>query len=340
MSKRLPPALSFATVLALGGLVYAAGSGAPARGIPYSGVLELDGNPVSEAGVPMTFTFHDDATAGALLHQETLAVDVDAGRFQVVLGRDGAPLPETVFNAAELFVSVDVDGVQVGDRRQIYALPQTVRAGQALSLEVADGKIYQGTPPDTLATDLGLYSGVSGKHLRLVTNQGRLRVFSDGNTSNGYGGNADFEVRSDGTTVFGNHRVAGSQTIDNDASVSGNHSVGGRTTTGDLTVTGRAFGAPFSPAVNQDFTMATDGFVTFSVRVPGNGPRGDAEIRINNVTVAHESVHFFTPSDTFVRSASLSVAVRRNDVVRLVFTPSSGPIADFDFLTRVVPFAP
>lgn len=326
--------MSFAIVIALGGLVYAAGSGAPARGIPYAGFLELDGNPISEAAVPMTFAFYDDATAGALLHSETIDVDVAAGRFNVVLGQDGPALPESVFEAAELFVAVDIDDVPVGGRKQIFALPQAVRSGQAFNFEVAEGKIFQGPPPGTTATDLGLYSGVNGKYLRLVTSQGRLRIYSDGDVSAGYGANPDLEVRADGTTVFGSLTVNGNETV------GGNQTVNGRTTTADLTVTGRAFGAPQTRPVNQDFTMANDAFVTFSVQVVGNGPRGDAEIRVNGATVARDSAHVFTNTDAQIPSASLSTAVRAGDVVRLAFTPTSGSIGDFNFLTRIVPFAP
>ncbi len=142
MKSPMAPLLSFAVLFGLGGLVYAAGVGPPARAIPYTGYLERDGNPVSETDIPFVFRLFDGAqgTGEAELYSSAADIDVNAGTFTVVLGRDTASLPDSVFEAAELFVQVEIGGAVVGARRQIWALPQAVRAGEAVDF-VASGQI-------------------------------------------------------------------------------------------------------------------------------------------------------------------------------------------------------
>ena len=130
-----------ASLVALGSVVYAAGPGTPVQGIPYQGRLEQNGNPVSALDVPMVFTLYDGDVsdgAAAALWSDSFAVTVSSGQFNVVLGRGSVALPQSVFDAAELWVAAEVDGVPLPGRNQIWALAQVTRAAQSDHADRAD----------------------------------------------------------------------------------------------------------------------------------------------------------------------------------------------------------
>jgi hypothetical protein len=133
------------TFLALSSGAWAAGPGAPARAIPFRGHLDQDGEPKS-GPVTMVVTVHDDPVAGTALYTQSTAVDVWRGDFSILLGAPPAPaLPETVFDAAQLYLSITVDGVALLGRQQVVPAVQAVSAGQARDM-VIDNQLTLGTP--------------------------------------------------------------------------------------------------------------------------------------------------------------------------------------------------
>lgn len=202
-------------VLALCSIVYAAGPGEPLRGIPYRGVLEQDGNPISATDVAMEFVLYDgeQGSGESELWRDAFTVDVAAGTFQVTLGRGAAALPETVFEARELWLAASVEGTPLPGRTQVWAMPQATRAAMADhsttsdlaiaaesasngNFEVANGRIWRGTDPGN-TSDLGLYSGVNGNLVRIVSTNASIAFYNDG----GRGTNADVVIQGGSTTI-------------------------------------------------------------------------------------------------------------------------------------------
>ncbi|HCF59498.1 MAG TPA: hypothetical protein DFS52_16075 [Myxococcales bacterium] len=141
----------FLAVLAALGTCSLASAADPARAIPYSGRLEIDGNAPS-AAFGMRFALYDAASGGNKLFEETQTVAVTSGAFSVVLGaRPGTPLPDPVFTAGSLFVEVTVDATTLTPRQQVYAAPQAVRGRTADTFTVT-GRLGVGTssPAETL----------------------------------------------------------------------------------------------------------------------------------------------------------------------------------------------
>ncbi|MBI5498151.1 MAG: helix-turn-helix domain-containing protein [Deltaproteobacteria bacterium] len=110
-------------------------AGIPAL-IPYQGVLESDGLPVN-GSTPMTFALYDAASGGAeLWNSGQQDVPVTAGRFSVVLGGAGTPLPGRLFlDRHEAFLDVSVNGQQLANRQLLVPVPYAVRAGYAAQAE-------------------------------------------------------------------------------------------------------------------------------------------------------------------------------------------------------------
>lgn len=202
-------------LLALGSMVYAAGPGEPLKGIPYRGTIEQDGNPISATDVAMEFVLYDGAegTGEAELWRDSFSVDVASGAFNVVLGRGGVALPDSAFAAAELWLAVSVEGTALPGRTQVWAMAQATRAAfadhsttsdlafaaesaAAGNFEVNNGRIWRGSDPGN-TSDLGLYSGVNGNFIRLVSTNSQISFFNDG----GRGTNADVTIAAAQTTV-------------------------------------------------------------------------------------------------------------------------------------------
>lgn len=116
--------------------VVASGPGEPPRRIPYAGRVELGGVPLN-GPVSIKFTLHDDADLGssATTAEETHTVQANDGRFAVMIGSQST-LPEPLFQAADLFVTIEVEGTELGSQR-ITPAPIAVRAATAYDLAVA-----------------------------------------------------------------------------------------------------------------------------------------------------------------------------------------------------------
>ena len=196
-------------LVCLGSVVYAAGPGAPERGIPYRGTIEQNGNPISATDVSMEFVLYDgdEATGEIELWRDTFAVDVASGAFNVVLGRGATALPDSIFSARELWLEVIVESTPLPGRTQVWAMAQATRAAFADvalaaesvadgSFEVANGRIWRGSDPGG-TNDLGLYSNVPDSVVRVVSNGGRISFYNDG----GRGTNPSVEIEPARTTI-------------------------------------------------------------------------------------------------------------------------------------------
>jgi len=113
----------------------ASGPGPVPRVLRYHGHLELAGQPVTGV-VAMTFHLVDDTATSTLTWEETHnAVEVAAGAFAVTLGED-VTIPAEAFVAAELYLSIDVDGVPLGGLQRLYPVAAAVRAQSARNFSV------------------------------------------------------------------------------------------------------------------------------------------------------------------------------------------------------------
>lgn len=98
--------------------------------IPYQGRLEHNGIPV-DATLPMAFAFQNQA--GAELDRVTLAtVAVHGGAFSTLLG----PVPDSVVLTDPLYLQIEVDGVVLGERQLLGAVPRASVSQLASNLTV------------------------------------------------------------------------------------------------------------------------------------------------------------------------------------------------------------
>lgn len=110
--------------------------GEPPRLIPYAGVLEDGGNPVSSS-VEMTFFLVGNVAddLGDALWQENQTVVVSSGRFAVALGGETA-IPDSVFNRTELYAGVAISDVELAGRQRITTMPYAITAANAENFTV------------------------------------------------------------------------------------------------------------------------------------------------------------------------------------------------------------
>lgn len=137
-SPALAVAFLVVSIFTVSTLVWSAGAGDPLRTIPYQGRVEQAGQPHSGV-VSMTFTlFDDDAAAPAnQLWTNTRSVTITRGAFGVVLGAQTA-IPQAAFDAAELFLAVDINGERLAGLQPISAVADAHRASTASLAEEAD----------------------------------------------------------------------------------------------------------------------------------------------------------------------------------------------------------
>lgn len=130
----VPVLTIFYCVLGLSTAVAAAGPGASPRVVGYQGYLEQAGAPVTGT-VTMVFRFADDADAAAntLSWSETKTVEVVNGNFSVLLGQS-TPIGDDVLDSADLYVTMEVEGVPLGNAQRITPSLQALRADRAVDL--------------------------------------------------------------------------------------------------------------------------------------------------------------------------------------------------------------
>jgi|GEM_PF-1825374 len=327
--------------------IWAAGNGAPDRGIPFHGTL-YDGPTPMTTTVPMTFRLFDgdenDGSA-ALLWEDTFDVDVVSGRFSVVMGDVNVALPDSVTSAAQLFVAVEVDGTPLGTRQQVWAAAQAIRAARAGTLTVTgnadigqdldvtrhttiggdltveSGNIHNDAPHSNAGTDLGLYSSTDGKYIRIVNNNARTVFYSDDD----YGTSPDLTIRNDRTFV---HDPLDAQSGLN---------VTGTTTTDGLSVENGMFGSYSSVGFNTTHTASSNGFLMVILYSNNNGARGYADLLVDGSTRANASVHYYTTNDNHIARNSAMVPVAAGSTYRANLTHTSSTIAATAYFVSIAP---
>jgi len=125
-----------------GALGFLAPDAASTSTISYQGRLaDSSGNPVTTAGLGMTFRLYNAATGGSALWTETYSgVPVNNGLFHVLLG-SVTPIPAGLFssnNTLYLGITVGADS-EMTPREQLASAPYAMQASQALT--VPDGSI-------------------------------------------------------------------------------------------------------------------------------------------------------------------------------------------------------
>lgn len=127
-----------AGVLLAGAGVFAAGVPGPEevvpRQIPYRGVLEQDGAPVTNAAVPMEFKLFRTEVGGVAEWSESQTVSVMDGEFNVALG-DVTAIPAHLFAQPSLYLAVTVGGDPLTGRQRLLTLPYAHRATSAASVD-------------------------------------------------------------------------------------------------------------------------------------------------------------------------------------------------------------
>jgi hypothetical protein len=81
----------------------------------------------------VAFTLYDADEGGAVLHQEALSLDLQDGRYAVILGEDpGNPLDTGAFDGATRYLGLSVDGgPELRPRVAVVSVPYAIRAGTA-----------------------------------------------------------------------------------------------------------------------------------------------------------------------------------------------------------------
>ncbi len=112
--------------------------------LTYQGrLVDEDGEPMT-GGVELTYTIWDHPTEGAVLWQDVVDVEVDAGGFySVVLGGDNNPIDTSVVADGQGWLGVAVEGDdEMEPRLSLTSVPYALAAGEArLAGSVAPGSI-------------------------------------------------------------------------------------------------------------------------------------------------------------------------------------------------------
>ncbi|MEW5847667.1 MAG: tail fiber domain-containing protein [Myxococcota bacterium] len=147
-----------------------AGSGAARRVIPYEATLEENGLPIS-ATVPMVFSLYADSADQAPLWEESAVVDIQAGRFAVLLGNDATnALPDDVFSAPDLQLGLEINGTPLAGRQQLLPALLATHAAGSLDMTVKGGLTVQGAEPSvTLAQEAS--AGDGAQTFRLLASE-------------------------------------------------------------------------------------------------------------------------------------------------------------------------
>jgi hypothetical protein len=181
------------SVLVLGALfvgawAFANHGGASGRYLPYTGNITQDGATVgagASVDLPMVFRFYDASAGGTLLDEISTDVSVTAGKFSVDIG----PLTDATFDAAPLYLEVEVDGAILG-RQLIAAAPYAVR-GEVGKPFVVDSLLTSNISGGNSAGNVHIDSDKSGADGRLYLNYFDGKGVAFGNGSNAVVGSID-----------------------------------------------------------------------------------------------------------------------------------------------------
>jgi hypothetical protein len=144
-----------------------ADAGHEAQPLVYSGILEEGGQPVTRTSMIGVWLFDSEKDGAELCAAPTAPIDVDRGRFSVVLPPACAAAATT---ATALWVEVRVDGKPLSPRARVSAVPYALGARNA---EGATGKLR--SELDSVKSDLAGKLTVSG-HQMAISPQGNVGI--------------------------------------------------------------------------------------------------------------------------------------------------------------------
>lgn len=129
--------------------------------IPFRGVLDMDGAPVTASALPMTFELFDSSGAGtAIWREERTGVPVVDGIFNVDLGNCvipesscpmGALAPVLARKPPVLYIGIRVKGVALQGRQRLLSVPYAERATWSGTADRA----INGVPPGSIVAFAG-----------------------------------------------------------------------------------------------------------------------------------------------------------------------------------------
>lgn len=119
--------------------------GTPPRVIPYKGYLELNGVPVTGQRNVRFRLYESDTSATALWTGATQSVQVSSGHFTAYIGQGATVLNLTHLRRDQLWIGVEVDGVQLAGRQRLLSTAHAITAAQAQDFTVAGNLRVNGT---------------------------------------------------------------------------------------------------------------------------------------------------------------------------------------------------
>lgn len=135
--------------------------------LPQQGrLLDATGEPLT-GSITLDFALWDAAEDGSSVWSETLSsVDVVAGHYSVVLGRENA-LDSYVLDGNSYWLSVSANGEAFGARTPVLAVPYAVRADTAEAVSTLAGACERAGQVRYTAGVLELCDGTDWQHVRV-----------------------------------------------------------------------------------------------------------------------------------------------------------------------------
>jgi len=180
--------------------------------IDYQGRLaDSDGNYLNSV-VIVDFLIYDAETGGTLLWNESRNVSTANGIFHALLG-SSVTFPTSLFDGADRWLELIVSGETLSPRTAIAAVPYSIKAETAYTVEAPLNLSENVSNPNSVITgeNTGSGYGVYGKHY-ITDNYGYLGspdygVYGYGNYSGGYFDGNQYGVcgTSSGLGIYGLH---------------------------------------------------------------------------------------------------------------------------------------
>ncbi|MBI5544681.1 MAG: hypothetical protein HY901_12385, partial [Deltaproteobacteria bacterium] len=227
--------------------------------IAYQGVLtQSDGQPVT-GSKQFGYAIYPAPTGGTAFWQETQQVALNAnGEYALYLG-SVEPFPDSLFDGADLWLEVIVNGGALVPRQRVTSVPYAIRAGSA-RVSAGTGLSGDGLPNAPLKVDFGVYGKCSGtqKVTGIDTDSGGVQCAADQTGTEDY-------------SVFGRCN-ASSKVIGIDPDTGAVQCATDQTGTMDFTVFGKCNGTskvtgidPNSGAVTCGVDISSSGTIDYAV---------------------------------------------------------------------------
>ncbi|MBI5544105.1 MAG: polymer-forming cytoskeletal protein [Deltaproteobacteria bacterium] len=195
--------------------------------IPYRGVLNFNGKPVSNPQ-NLRFTLYDEATAGAALwSEEWAALPVFAGQFSVSLGAN-TPFPADLFARSVVFLGIEVDTGGAGGPSYVALSGRQRLAPVPYALWQATGDRFRVAGELEVGGDVAVTGATSTASLSVGSSANVTGALTAG-SANVSGALTAGSANVSGALTAGSLSVAGALSA---GSVAGNLTVGGNLVVG------------------------------------------------------------------------------------------------------------